>query len=420
MRSERLALHERLEAVAARYDLAAIERDGRGRDHRIELGRILRIPENIDEPHRRDRLELVIERLGVANHDNRQGIAPEHTLRRGAGASATHGGEPFPVPLQVIRGEAEQSRGRHDRGDLPWRLDCERERANEESLGRSELAIGDDLGADPVDLMQQLRERAVGDLRSAFERRLPIAEAAVTPQGGVRAIGPALLFAQNLKKPRIATAAQHVRGDARRIIAGIGRCERRVPDYDVRLHRPRSVHEQNVGAALRGHSGRDHGRGRPAAPRSELARRQRLGLGQRDVAGHDKQRGRWTQSPPGERHDVVACDRLVGCDAGVSTVGIPAVDLLLECACRDVVGLRQLHFEGRQEPRPRQLQLPIGERCSSNHIAQQRERQVCMIAEHVGRDGQEIVARARPDTAADPFDLSGDLLRGARGGPFGQ
>ena len=152
MRSERLALHERLEAVAARYDLAAIERDGRARDHWIELSRILRIPRNVDEPHRRDRLELVIERLGVANHDNGQSIAPEHTLRCGAGAPPIHSGEALPIPLQVVRAETEQSRGRHDRGDLPWRLDCKRERANEESLGRIELAIGNDRGADPVQL----------------------------------------------------------------------------------------------------------------------------------------------------------------------------------------------------------------------------------------------------------------------------
>src|SRR5207247_10488520 len=118
-RSERVALGEHLKAVAARHDLVAIEHDRRQGDYRVELSGILRFPRDDDEPYRSDRLEFVVERLGVANHDDRECVTAEHTLRGCAGARATHGGETLPVTLQIVGGKPQESRGRHDRTYLP-------------------------------------------------------------------------------------------------------------------------------------------------------------------------------------------------------------------------------------------------------------------------------------------------------------
>ena len=43
-----------------------------------------------------------------------------------------------------------------------------------------------------------------------------------------------------------------------------------------------------------------------------------------------------------------------------------------------------------------------------------------MIAQHVGRDRQEVVARARADAPAHTLDRGRDLVGGARGGALGQ
>src|SRR5207237_6546935 len=85
------------------------------------------------------------------------------------------------------------------------------------------------LGPYPVDLMQQLDQRAVRDVGADLGGRLPVAQPAVPPQGGVGAVRPALLLAQDEEQPRIRSAAEHLRGDAPGVIDRVGRQDRRLP-----------------------------------------------------------------------------------------------------------------------------------------------------------------------------------------------
>ena len=96
------------------------------------------------------------------------------------------------------------------------------------------------------------------------------------------------------------------------------------------------------------------------------------------------------------------------------------VDLFLEGPGRNVLRLRDLHRECRQVSRPSQLELLLGERGATGHVAEQREREIGVIAQHVGGGGEEIVARARADAAADAFDRRGDLVGVARRRPLGE
>src|SRR2546428_997815 len=47
------------------------------------------------------------------------------------------------------------------------------------------------------------------------------------------------------------------------------------------------------------------------------------------------------------------------------------------------------------------------------HVPQQIEYELCLIAQRIGRDGQEVVSRGRRQRAAHAFDRRGDLLRTA-------
>ena len=96
------------------------------------------------------------------------------------------------------------------------------------------------------------------------------------------------------------------------------------------------------------------------------------------------------------------------------------VDLFLEGPSRNVLRLRHLHLECGQESRPRQLELLVGERGAPRHVAEQRECEVGVIAQHVGGGGEEIIARARADAAADALDGRGDLLGVPCRRPLGQ
>src|SRR5207249_3143665 len=112
------------------------------------------------------------------------------------------------------------------------------------ALGARELAVGNDLRTDAVDLVQQFRQRAVGHLGAYLGGGLPVAEAAVPAQRGVGAVGPALLLAQNEKQPCVGAAAQDLRHEATGVIDRIGREDRRVPRDDVRLGGSGAVHQQ--------------------------------------------------------------------------------------------------------------------------------------------------------------------------------
>jgi len=61
-------------------------------------------------------------------------------------------------------------------------------------------------------------------------------------------------------------------------------------------------------------------------------------------------------------------------------------------------------------PGASQLQLLIGEIRASRDVAEQRKGELSVIAEHIGRDRQEVVPCARGDAAAHAFDRRGDLF----------
>ena len=412
------ALDQRLEAVAARHDLAAVERDRTAGG--VELGRIERPALDIHQADRRNRLQLVVQRLGVADDDDRQRVAAKHPLRGGARPRAAHARQAIAIALQIVEAKTEQPGGRDDAGDLARRFDRQREGADQESLGRVQLAVGNRFGPQAIDLMQQLRQRAVGDFGAPLERRLPVTDAAGAAQRGIGAVRPALLLAQNHEQARVRAASQDVGGDARRVVAGVGRQERRVPDDDVRLHRAGPVHQENVGRAFGWSGGSRRRRSGSATPRAECAGRELARTRQRDVAGHDQQRAARPDAPCGERHDVIARNGLVRRDTRVPAVRIAAVDLLLERARGDVVRLRQLDLERREEPGPRQLQLLGGERRPPADVAEQGKGQLGVIAQPVGGDGEEVVAGTRPDRPAHPFDFRRDLVGAAGGRAFGQ
>ncbi len=252
---------------------------------------------------------------------------------------AAHGGEPLPIPLQIVRGKTQESRGRRHRGDLPRRFDGQGERADQESLGRIQLAVGNDLGADPIDLMQHLRQRAVRHLRASLERGFPVAHATVPAERRVGAVGPALLLTQDEKQPRVRPAAEHMGRNPGGKVARVRRQEGRVPHHDVRLRGAGPVDEQNIGAPLRRHAGLCRRRGWRASPGAERAVGELASLGQGDVPGADQECARRPQPLAGKSHDVVARDRLERRGTGRTPVGVAAVDLLLECARGDSLGL---------------------------------------------------------------------------------
>src|SRR5207237_275166 len=131
--------------------------------------------------------------------------------------------------------QPEELRVRHLARDLARRLDGERKRAHEKALRRREFRIGNHVRPYPVDLMQQLDQRAVRHVGAHLGGRLPVAQAAVPAERRVRAVRPALLLAQDEEQPGVGAAPEHLRSDTPGIIDRVGGQDGGVAGHDVRL-----------------------------------------------------------------------------------------------------------------------------------------------------------------------------------------
>src|SRR5262245_42570241 len=184
--THRVALNQHLEAVGARDDLRAIELRRIGLGMQIGDGECLAV--DVDHADGSDRLEAVVQLLAVTHDDDAETVAPERARRRGARLEGGDRGEALAVQPHVVAPQSEQSRVGHRRGDLIRRLDRQRERSDDAALHVGEFAVGNELRADAVDLVQHLHQSAVGDLGAAFASRAPIRHADVVIETGVRAV----------------------------------------------------------------------------------------------------------------------------------------------------------------------------------------------------------------------------------------
>ena len=187
-------------------------------------------------------------------------------LSAAASWRARHRGEPVAEARHVVIGQAEQP-GRRDRvGDLLRRLDGQREVADEVVLRRGDLAVGGHLVPHAIQLVQHLREGAVRDGRA----HLGVGHEHPQPHGAreprVRAVGPALLLAQDQEEPGVGPAAQDLVHDGERIHRRIARGDHREPGQDVGLHRARLVDQDDLGRGTRRNRRERGGRRGRAAP----------------------------------------------------------------------------------------------------------------------------------------------------------
>ena len=373
-----------------------------------------RLAVHVREAHGRDRREPVVQLLRIADDHDGQRVTTIDPLRRRAGAERRDRRQPLAVQLQVIGRQPQQLRLGDNLGDLLWRLDREREGAHQEALGVAQLGVRDRLGADAVDLVQHFGERTVGHFGATLERPQPEADAAVAPQPGVGAVGPALLLPQDQEQPGVRPAAQHLRGDASGIVAGIGGGERGVADHDVGLDRPRPIDEQNIRARLGRRRGRQRDGRRRAGPAAERGPGEGLRLIERQVSRHDEQRPRGAEATAGEGDHILAGDAPQRLRGGAASIGIATVDLPGEEPARHAPRLRQLELQPRQGTGACELHLVRGEGGVAGDVSQELERQIRAVAQHVGRHGQDVRIGRGAEAPACALDLRGDLLRGPR------
>ncbi len=234
--------------------------------------------------------------------------------------------------------------------------------------------------------MEQLTQGTVRHVRADFRRRLPVAEPAVAVEGRIRAVRPALLLPQDEEEPRIRPAAEHLGRDAAGIVDRVGRQDGRVAERDVGLRRARPVHEQEIGRDPCSGSGQGRARrGRAAPARERLCHE----------VPHHQQRPDRPQPLPGELCHVVTGDGAIALARRAPPVGVAAVDLAPEEALRHGARLGQLQRKRGQRPRACQLHLVVRERRVQGHVPQQIEHEPRLVAQRLGRDGEEILRRGR-------------------------
>ena len=180
------------------------------------------------------------------------------------------------------------------------------------------------------------------------------------------------------------------------------------------------MHEQDVGCGSRGHGARRRRGRRGAVPPRERLVHQGPDLGLRDVAGHDQQGAARAQPLRREADDVVPQHGLEALGRRAAAIGVVAVNLLREESRGHGRRSRQLDLERGQRLRARELQLAHGEARVQRDVAEQLEREIDLVAQHVGRDRQEVGVRRRRQTAAHSLDGGRDLIGGARLAALGQ
>ena len=175
------------------------------------------------------------------------------------------------------------------------------------------------------------------------------------------------------------------------------------------------MHQQDVRGRRRGRGRRWARRRGAPAPAGEDLLDERVHLPLGDVSRHDEQGAGGAQPIRGEPRDVVARDGVIALASGAASVGIRAIDLLAEDPGGDGRGLGERQGQCRERAGARQRQLALRERRVLRHVPQQVEHQPQLIAQRVGRDRENVLARGRGEAATHPFDRRGDLLgRAAR------
>jgi hypothetical protein len=142
--------------------------------------------------------------------------------------------------------------------------------------------------------------------------------------------------------------------------------------------------------------------------------------GQVDVPGHDQQGPRRPKALGGEPDDIVSRDRAIRGGGGVPAVGMRAVQLGGVEPAGDRLRLGQRELVLRDETRPGQVHLGLGEGRVPDDVPQQLEGEVRVVGEHPGGDREEVVVGSGADRPPGTLDRLGDLLGRPRLRALGQ
>ena len=184
-----------------------------------------------------DALQIVDERVGVADEHDRQAIRLEVAARDALDVVRRHLLHALAIGLQLLERQLVEQLIEHLRRDRVGRFDGQREVPDQVGLRAAELAVVDALALQLAELVDDQAQRFGG----ALGARVGLGDDAAGGLVGVeirrRAVGETALRAQHLLQPVGALAAEDLHRLIHRQIVVVLARDAELPDANLRLHR---------------------------------------------------------------------------------------------------------------------------------------------------------------------------------------
>src|SRR6185295_13693901 len=253
-------------------------------------------------------LELWAQLVRRADGDDREALRIEVPLGEGEQLVPVDRGDPCQVGRVVVVGQVVDGEHLEPLGDVSDRLRGVGEDAGDVGPRLFELVGGDRLGADALDLLEDLAHRRAGrgGRHAGSDREGARAEPSGEPTRG--AVGEAVALAQVQVDPARELAAEEGVEDEERHVVGIAPGEPGMADAQLRLGGPRPVDDVDRPGGARGRldrrRGRGGGRGRAPERRFDPVG-ERLGI---EIAGRDQDRAAEGVVVPVEAEEILALE----------------------------------------------------------------------------------------------------------------